>query len=456
MATQTEPAEAPAETAVVPFPKALKLYPRLRQSVLSVFDACALGASWTAEFEDHQWSSHPAARGQIVHRTIARCLRLLVENEPDAREGIVPVEVAIAEFDDVIRQADIPMSSPDEDSVSPIPLHQIAEARVSIITWSMGTKWDVPEIVGIERRLMATVRYPDGQHGYVERTLTGRIDTLLINRAGWHATVVDYKDTWGIPTEPDEDEEEESDDEKISEEGYFQQRFYALLVFLNFPGIQRVTLRESYVRFATSENTKPTRETSLDRQVLPELEAEFAALAERFDRSVETGVYKPAPGAHCWNCIQPEKCPILPAARREGRVTSGAEADKVVRWIAVTEAALKRYRQALRPWTNRFGPVRIPDAKRRRLWGPVERTRVERPSEEIMAWAVANQIDPTTLYKHRTAVHFEAHSEGSAMLHVSEVAETERMLVAAKRRSDAARKGHRTRRKRRKNGGNGG
>lgn len=436
-------------TEAPPFPKALALYPRLRQSTLSVFDACALGASWKLQHENHTWSSHPAARGQIVHRTLARCMTLAVENE----ERVIPVEVGIAEFEDVMRQADIPMESPDGDSVSPVPLRELAQARVSVITFCKGSEWDTNEVRGIERRLVATITYPDGHGGAVERVVTGRLDLFLIHEGGWHATVVDYKDTWAIPPEPAEDLADD-DDEEISEEGFFQQRMYALLVFLNFPGIQRVTLRETYVRYMTSKTTKPTRESSIDRYQLPELIAEFSALVERFDRSVEEDAWKPAPGSHCWNCIQPESCPILPKARREGRVTDQEEAQRVAGWINVAEAALRRYRAALRPWTNRHGPIEMRDAKRRRWWGPVVRTRIERPSEEELGWAMENGIDPRSLYRERTAVHFEAHSETDVLPQVTEAAETERMLLAARKRSDAARKGARTRAKRRKNGGN--
>jgi hypothetical protein len=435
-----------ATSTAVPFPLALKRYPRIRQSVLAVFDACALGAKWKAEHEDYSWSSHPAARGQLVHRVIGRCLRLMVENG----ERVCPVEVAITEFDDAIRQADLPMVSAGEDAVVPLPLREIAQARVSVITWAKGTEWDIQNIVGIEKRLSAMVHYPDGQRGLVEREITGRLDLLMIEPGGWHAIVPDWKDTWAIPPEPAEGD----DDEQISEEGFFQQRMYALLIFLTYPGIQRVTLREFYVRYATSTKTKPTREASIDRISLAELESEFAALVERFDRSVQEDAWKPAPGSHCWNCIQPESCPILPKARREGRVTNPEEAQRVAGWINVAEAALRRYRAALRPWTNRHGPIEMRDAKRRRWWGPVQRTRVERPSEEEMAWAVENGIDPTSLYKERTAIHFEAFSETDMLPQVTEAAETERMLLAARKRSDAARKGARTRAKRRRNGGN--
>src|SRR5581483_1007514 len=251
----------------VPYPRALAAFPRLRQSTLAVFDACPLNASWVMEHEQ-DWSSFPAAAGQIVHRTCARSLRKMIAN----RERQVPVEVALQEFEHVLRQSEVPMLSEGraEDSVAPLPLRWIAEARTCVITWALGSEWDIENFAGVERRLEAVVPYPvapdgDPAAGMVERTVTGRPDCILIERNGWHAIVPDFKTGWALPPERGQDPDALADgadpeDEPISEEGYFQQRFYALVIFATFPGIQRVTLREVYVRYMTSTSQKPTRE----------------------------------------------------------------------------------------------------------------------------------------------------------------------------------------------------
>jgi hypothetical protein len=431
-------------------------FPRLRQSQLAAFDACPLSARWSMQFEDHQFSSFPAAAGTIVHRTIARCMRLMLARG----ETRCPVEIAIQEFERTIRQADVPMLG-DEDSVAPLPLRWIAEARVCVITWALGSEWDVRDIAGIEQRMEAVIEYPAKPYPapgdlMVQRTITGRPDLLLIERNGWHAIVPDFKSGWGLPPErvaaEDLPDGADPDDEPISEEGYFQQRFYALLVFLTFPGIQRVTLREVYVRYMTSTSQKPTREASIHRYKMPELLSEFTQIVERFDRSYEEGVWKPSPGSHCWNCAQPEHCPILPSLRRDGRIASLEEAERVGKMFAVVDAVKRRLSESLRPWTNMHGPLAIKDSKRTRLWGPVIRQQTTRPSEAEMREAIAQGLDPTKLYRTRSVTKFEAYNPKDAPPMLDEVVATEKMLAAATRRSVSARKGARTRAARRRNG----
>jgi hypothetical protein len=227
---------------VGPFPAAVERFPRIRQSWLSTFDNCALASQFETQFGEG-WSSHPAARGQIVHRTLARCLKIMWErNEP-----YIPVDVALAELDDVIRQADVAIDEMGDEIVS-IPVREIAEARITVKTWAMHTSWPVGDFAGIEKRLHTTLSYPDGDGGQVARMVTGRLDLLLILESGEHAFVIDWKDTWGIPSErlgvTRVDAEDPFEGDNISEEGYFQQRFYALLVLHHYPRVQRVTLQE--------------------------------------------------------------------------------------------------------------------------------------------------------------------------------------------------------------------
>lgn len=88
--------------------------------------------------------------------------------------------------------------------------------------------------------------------------------------------------TWALPPESDG-------------AGFFQQRWYGMLVMRNFPTVMEVVLREFYVRFSSRPEGKdgrlksPVRESTVTRDELPDIEAEFSALAERFDRAVEVG-----------------------------------------------------------------------------------------------------------------------------------------------------------------------
>ena len=74
----------------------------------------------------------------------------------------------------------------------------------------------------------------------------------------------------------------------ISTEGYWQQRFYAWLVMMAYPDVQRVTLKEVYVRFKAGESGQDNhRSATIDRRRLPMIERQLAVVAEGFDRAWE-------------------------------------------------------------------------------------------------------------------------------------------------------------------------
>src|SRR4051812_17005546 len=132
-----DPDGAPVAGEIVgvgPYPTSMERFPALRQSLLSDFDNCALTSAFSVAYE-RGWSSHPAARGQIVHRTIARALDKMLEHGNDRPNIDVVVDALLPE---VIRQAEVPMLSEDglgEDVVS-IPLREIAQARISLKAWA--------------------------------------------------------------------------------------------------------------------------------------------------------------------------------------------------------------------------------------------------------------------------------------------------------------------------------
>ena len=246
-----------------PYPSALKRFPTLRQSLLSTFDNCGLSASFDLAYRQG-WNTSPQGRGSIFHRVAAECLREMWR----MKEGSIPVDAALTILGEVLAQ-------PDADRVCPrcgttkikpgvsakgertcenrhrfptkiinIPLEQIKDLHWTVVKWAASYHFDVHLLVNVEQRLSAEIGYPNRlTGGVVHRTLTGQLDALLVDKTATHGIVVDWKDTWSVPAEGAEDGNDE-----VSVGGYFQQRFYAYLLFHNYPSIQRVTLREVYPR----------------------------------------------------------------------------------------------------------------------------------------------------------------------------------------------------------------
>lgn len=424
-----------------PFADAVQRFPRVRQSLLSTFDSCALSSRFQVDYEQG-WSSHPAARGTIVHRTLARCIRMMVDN----REAYVPVDMALAELDDVIRQADVETDEPFGDEIVSIPLREIAEARVTVKTWALYTSYPWEEIAGIEKRLETTVTYPDGDGGLVERALTGKLDLLLIEKNGEHARVVDFKDTWGIPTEKLGISRVSDDTSNVSEEGYFQQRFYGLLVLRHYARVQRVTLEETYPRYMSGavrdrqgRPINPIRKATIDRSQLGDIEAEMSALVERFDRAHHTSKFRPAPGSHCSYCTRKEACTIFPSARNEGRIATPAEAERMAARLQVLKSLSREATGALRAWSNAHGDVPVKDAKRPRVYGPVVRQESVKPSPEQVRAAIKRGQDPADLFTTRDVVEFCVHSPEEQHPQVAAARAEEEALLAMERAAEARR-----------------
>jgi hypothetical protein len=397
----------PAVAGGVPYPKALERFPTLRQSLLSSFDNCGL-TSWFELEYGKGWSTHPQARGQIMHRVIAECFRQMAEhNAPE-----IPTDAALTILRDVLRQDDADRAcrrcgSPNlqpgvssagmrtcsdcgaefETQLVNLPLAQVKDLFWVTIKWAHDNTWDIENLVDVELRLQTGIRYPNRLPGVVDpwvtRILTGQLDALFVEgSSAEHAIVIDSKDTWGMPGPQELDQET----------GYFQQRFYALLVFRNFPSVMRVTLREHYIRYSEP------REASLTREDEPEIESELAALVERFDRQFEEqlslppdtprNVFRPTPGKWCSYCIRPNACPILPFARGEGRITDEARAIELAGQLTVAEEIVKGTRKAIQAWTKTHGPVPVAAAKGARALGYKEVERTARPTKDALLQAI--------------------------------------------------------------------
>lgn len=205
----------------------------------------------------------------------------------------------------------------------------------------------------------------------------------------------------------------------LSAEGYFQQRCYAALVMSKYPSIERVTLREHYVRYSES------REATVFRSQLPDILEELAALCERWDRTWEHGkwpledgedpvLFTPSPGAHCIWCPGSGKCPIYPSARTAGAITDEETAERWAGEQIVAKAVVKQREASLKAWAGSRGPIPVQHAKDpNRVLGYRESTRTSRPTKEALETALAEQgadLDPATLFTETKTSRFDTHS----------------------------------------------
>ena len=398
----------------VPYPKALERHPTLRQSLLAQFDRCGLTTKFSIEHE-RAWSSHDQARGQLFHRVAAKCLETMAEHE----ENTIPPGEALAILDEVLRQDDVDRWCPKcggtlepggkrhmrcvacgEERWSElvaVPQEQIQDLRMSVKKWAHDNEFNIANLASIEERLEKPIAYPS-DFGPVERILTGQLDALFYEGRE-RGVVLDWKDTWALPPQTE-----------VSFTGYFQQRFYGLLVFHSYPKLREVTLREFYVRYSEA------REATLHRDQVPDVETELAALAERFDRAVETGIFTPSPGKHCTWCIKPHECPIIPAGRVEGAINSPEEARRVAGEITVAKAVIEKRTKALKSWANRHGDTPVSDAKGNAVYGYEERETTSRPTKEELETALRaagadRAVDVDRLYRRKKGTKFSLHQK---------------------------------------------
>lgn len=421
----------------VPFPRAVEAFPRLRQSLLANFDLCGLAAKFDIEHRQ-DWSGHRAAGGQILHRAIGRCLEVMHENGEDA----IPLEIAMTLYDEVVRQAEVPLNGDSlGDSDVTVPMKELADMRVALRTWAGNPLgWSTEQFVGIERRYDVTISYPDGAGGMVDRVLTTKPDLLEITADGETAVVWDWKSGWHLPAE--NSKEGEYDDDDLGPSGFFQQRCHALIVFLTYPRIQRVVTNEVYPRWMgstgkahpqTGEPINPVRTATIYRHELPEIQTEFAALIERFDRAYEHNVWTPAPGSHCSWCVRPEACTIFPAARAEGRIASAEEAERLAGRLAVLDALKRQTTKALRAWAGEHGDIPVKNPKAPKVYGPVVRQQTTKPTLEQVQAAIANGVDVGELYVTKDVAKFTVHAPAEVHPHVAAVRAEEEALLAEQR-----------------------
>jgi hypothetical protein len=347
----------------VDFPEVISRFPVLRQSLGAKFDDCELSALFELRYANG-WSTHPQAAGTLVHRFCAECLRTMREHDT---EGIT-WGVAAPILEEVVYQRGIPARERVRVPMRDMPLLEMACAK-----WVADNHFTVRNIVDIERRLEHPLMVPHWETGELyERVLSGEPDAVIAADANT-AIVLDWKHTWALPPERDDD----ADEPGLSYHGFFQQMWYGWLILKQYPGVERVILREFYVR-----RTK-RRQAAILRKHMDRVERRLRALISSMDRAIQVGEpenlkletlealgsWIPSPGKHCGYCASSWRCPIEEAYRGDGGIETPEDAAAWAARRSVAKSIHKRADQVLMPYAELHGPIPIKSAKGARVLG---------------------------------------------------------------------------------------
>ena len=365
----------------------------IRQSHIARFDNCALSLLLDVQSPLRQ-PSVLAARGTLFHRWVAAALRQMRASG----EQFYPVEMGMELLLRIVAQQDVP-----DDEVVHVPMRELSWLRVLVTKWCEGGPFNAQRVLAVEEELSATVRVPDGNGGTYDRVLQGHTYVLVADPDPYTPgiVVVDWKTGWANPAKQSEPDPGQRREDRISDQGYVQQVVYGILVLLNFPSVQRVTLREAYIMYGEY------REATVYRNDLERLLDVVTAVIAQADRAFADGPesrrWLPTAGTHCAMCPAARKCPI------KEWVGIPADADEALQmareWIVAGQVRKERL-PYLHGWVDAHGPIEIDEGKGRRVVGWVENStgngrsfRIyepeaapDSPFDERMAQALAERL----------------------------------------------------------------
>jgi hypothetical protein len=388
----------------VPYPAAMLAFPRVRQSDLSEFWQCHLLRRFKL-LHERDVHSAPQSRGSHFHRWAARLLSLLevigqdhLRDEPEcpnpqcqakpndlleraddgtlfnAETGDVVsgpyqvgqlcpvceqeplVEVALEDqaielLIEVLRQRDVP----DEDRL-PLPYGEhLKDLEWIVRKFAREQTFNIANLIDVEERLSAPIHYPNPYGGVVERVFSGQMDVVFMGPTPDHLVVLDWKDTWAIPGPG-----------SISSEGYFQQRAYAYLILMQPENehVEKVTLREVYVRFGPGESGMDNvREATITRKRLPMIARELGMIVEAYDEALQHGEERPklwrnpTEGGHCNYCPRPHDCPVWAGDMRDlAPPQTMEEAEQAAGLLTVAKRVAKLMEGRVKGFVAKPGP----------------------------------------------------------------------------------------------------
>jgi hypothetical protein len=245
--------------------------------------------------------------------------------------------------------------------------------------------WPIARIMAIEERLSHEIACPDGEI----RLLTGTPDLVLSDPPDC-AILVDHKTGMARPQTPREavpEGEPIRGAQYLSDGGYFQLVAYGALAMLEWPRIQRVTLREQNWRWMG-----PPREATMSRAELEHVLPYLGLVMQQLDqgRRGDPEFAQPRPGKQCvTRCPVAASCPVPAEQRGVGSLDSPEAADEAAaRWVAL-RAVDKQLREALKAHVEATGrPAVVRD-------GLVVRWDGEKPGRKFGVFAPPEPADST-------------------------------------------------------------
>lgn len=322
----------------------------LRQSLIAAFDSCPRRALFSL-LDNRRTPSPLAARGTLFHRWHHRA----IEHMQARGEATLAVEQGMEYLAEVLCQREVP---PEE--VVPLTMREMRWIRVLVTKWCEKFELSVDRLYAVEERLYADLLLPGGE----TRQITGQLDILQAGPAADQATSIDAKTGYARPSEPRDGDVKAQGERGLTELGWVQALIYAVLVFANFPSVQRFTFREWHVFWGEQ------REVTISRWETERLHDVLAAQVSLLDQAIEGGVDSPrwteSAGPHCAMCARPRDCPIrdevgIPADEAEARLLAQE-------WHVAGEVRKDRA-PLLKGWVAEHGPVEVPDSRGRRFVG---------------------------------------------------------------------------------------
>lgn len=331
----------------------------LRQSSIAKFDNCALSLLFSTLSPARQ-PSNIAALGTLFHRWVGWA----IEHMRGHGETEMPIDMALEKLIEVVAQHDT-----EPEDVVHLPMSEIKWLRVAVVQWCKGGRFNASRVLSVEERLRGVIYVPDGSGGFYERVITGKPDVIVADPPDG-VIVVDWKAGWAPPAKLGREDQEARDvggsdrEEKLSDQGFAQQVIYGILILQNYPAVQRVTLREAYVRHGEY------REATIDRYNLERLTDIVGAVIAQIDRAFDAGadspLWLPTAGPHCAMCAAVRLCPLK---EWEGIPDNLIEAQLLAReWIVSAEVRKDRL-PLLKGWVDENGPIPLPAGKGRREVG---------------------------------------------------------------------------------------
>lgn len=318
---------------------------RYRQSRLRQYVACPRSTILASEHTTGGIGAS-ADLGSAFHAVAAEILRTL--RNPKYGEPRMATEDAIAVMRETVAAGPWVLGPADYAGTRNADGTMASTGLVGMVCNFANEQWPTARIMAIEERLSHEIVCPDGEI----RMLTGTPDLVLSDPPDG-AVLVDHKSGLSRPQTPREaipEGEPIRGAQYLSDGGYFQLVAYGALAMLEWPRIQRVTLREVNWRWMG-----PPREATMNRAELEHVLPYLGLVMQQLDAGLrgDEEFRQPRPGKQCaTRCPVAASCEVPAEQRGVGSLDSPDAADEAAaRWVAI-RAVDKQLREALKSYVD--------------------------------------------------------------------------------------------------------